>query len=209
LTRLIARLGHAPSLEAIAEEAGSNAAEVGPALERLHEAHALQLHPGSQRPWVVHPFALAPGSCWVATSSKGYWANCLYCALGIAAALRSDAIITTRFGGEADTVIYTVRDGELVDPQGIFHLSTPVTRWWDNVIFACSSFQPFRDEDEIDSWCLRHDLPRGAVMTMPQLWAFAREWYGHYLERPWKKRRPEEAAALFARHGLHGPFWSI
>jgi hypothetical protein len=209
LTRLIAKLGHAPSAEAIAEELGISTAQVGEALERLHAAHALQLHPNSQRPWVVHPFALAPGSCWVATPEKGYWANCLYCGLGIAAALRCDAEITTRFGGEADTVVYQVRGGELVDPQGVFHLSTPVARWWDNVIFACSSFQPFRSEEEIASWCVRHDLPRGAAMSMPQLWSFASEWYGHYLEKPWKKRLKEEAVALFERHGLRGSFWSI
>ena len=209
LTRLIARFGYAPSAEVIAEEIGISAAGVGEALERLHEAHALLLHPNSHRPWVVHPFALAPGSCWVDTPDRGYWANCLYCGLGIAAALRSDANITTRFGGEADTVVYEVRDGELVDPQGLFHLSTPVVHWWNNVIFACSSFQPFRSEEEIGSWCVRHDLPRGATMSMPQLWSFARDWYGHYLEKPWKKRRKEEAAALFERHGLRGSFWSI
>ncbi len=73
---------------------------------------------------------------------KGYWANCLYCGLGIAAALRSDAEITTRYGGEGEAVVYRVRQGELVEPAGVFHLSTPVARWWDNVIFACSSFQP-------------------------------------------------------------------
>jgi Alkylmercury lyase len=209
LTRLIARLGHAPSIELLAQECNRSSIDVGAALERLHEAHALLLHPGSRRPWAVHPFALAPGSCWVETQPHGYWANCLYCALGVAAAVRADAVISTRLGGEAEPVRYRVRGGELVDRDGVFHLSTPVAQWWDDVIFACSSFQPFRAEADVDAWCARHALPRGAVLTLPQLWSFARDWYGSYLDAPWRKRTAAEAAALFARHGLTGAFWAI
>lgn len=209
LTRLIARLGLAPAAVEVAAEAGCAEGEVGPALARLQAAHALLLHPGSTRPWVVHPFALAPAACWVATAERGYWASCLYCALGVAAALGRDATVTTRLGGEAETVAYRVRAGELVDTEGCFHLSTPAARWWDNVIFACASFQPFRREDEVDPWCARHGLPRGAVLSLPALWRFASDWYGSYLARPWRRRSADEAAALFTRHGLVGPFWAL
>lgn len=91
----------------------------------------------------------------------------------------------------------------------VFHLSTPPAHWWDNVIFACSSFQPFRSADDVDRWCRTHDLPRGASMSIPQLWDFASDWYGAYLSRPWHKRTREEVAALFAKHGLTGEFWEI
>ncbi len=209
LTRLIAELGHAPSLSDLARELDGSAAEVEQALARLAQEHALLLHPETNKPWVVHPFALSPGSCWVQTPQMGYWANCLYCACGIAAALKSDAAIHTRYGGEAEPVRFEVRDGALVDTGDVFHLSTPVARWWDNVIFACSSFQPFRNERDVDSWCARHDLPKGAVMSLSRLWRFADDWYGSYLQRPWKKRSPAEARDLFARHGLTGRFWSL
>jgi Alkylmercury lyase len=209
LTRAIARLGHAPSPQELAADCKITIEEVGRSLTRLQEDHALLLHPGTTRPWVVHPFALAPSACWVATALHGYWASCLYCALGIAAALRADVVITTRLGGESEEVRYRVRGGQLLDPQGVFHLSTPVAKWWDNVIFACSSFQPFHHEGEIDAWCARHALPRGAVMTMPALWSFAQDWYGSYLQPPWRKRTAAEARALFARHRLTGAFWKI
>lgn len=236
LTRAIARLGHAPSIEALAAALDRSIDEVGAALDRLHAAHALLLHPGTRRPWVVHPFALAPAACWVERTRprdendaidandaihardaidardarpRGYWASCLYCALGIAAALREDCEIATRLGGEGEATRYRVVAGELLDSDGVFHLSTPVARWWDNVVFACSSFQPFRDEAEVDAWCARHALPRGAVLTLPQLWRFASDWYGAYLQQPWRKRTASEAQALFERHDLRGPFWSV
>lgn len=211
LTRAIAELGHAPSQEALATTVGCNLATLQAHLRRLADAHALLLHPDSTRPWVVHPFALAPGSCWVRTPRRGYWASCLYCAFGIAAALDSDAVIATRYGGEDEPAQYEVQRGIGVSSPGsdVFHLSIPPARWWDNVVFACSSFQPFRSENDVDRWCRDHGFPRGATMSIPQLWGFARDWYGTCLSEPWRKRTKGEVRALFAKHGFTGEFWEI
>lgn len=209
LTRAIAETGSAPSLSELAACANTDLDGVEASLARLHDAHALLLHPHTCEPWVVHPFALAPGSCWVETPSRGYWANCLYCGLGIAASLQCDAIITTRLGGEDTTVRYRVASGRLLDADGVFHLSTPLARWWDNVIYACSSFQPFASEEEIQPWCDRHAMQQGAVMTLEALWSFASDWYGQYLRGPWRKRTPTQVRAMLDAHGLTGPFWAI
>jgi hypothetical protein len=208
LTRAIAGRGFAPSSGELAAELNVAVDAIDASLLRLADAHALLLHPGTTRPWAVHPFALAPGSCWVQCNERGYWANCVYCAFGIAAALNQDASVTTRYGGEAETVRYEVRSNT-VSSEDVFHLSTPVARWWDNVIFACASFQPFRREADAERWCARHGLPKGAVMTIPALWGFARDWYGGYLQSPWRKRSVEATRALFARHGLTGAFWTV
>jgi hypothetical protein len=203
LTRMIAGRGHAPTTDELASRQGWTLAATEAGLQRLHDAHALLLHPASTRPWVVHPFALSPSNCWVATSGLGY------CAFGIAAALGCDATIATRIGGEQETVTYRIRAGAAEETTDVFHLSTPVVSWWDNVIHACASFQPFHDEAGAKVWCARHSLPEGAVLSIPALWAFARDWYGGYLHEPWRKRTAEEAMALFARHGLTTAFWRI
>jgi hypothetical protein len=208
LTRAIADQGFAPSSAQLAAPLGMTVEAVDASLSRLADAHALLLHPGTTRPWVVHPFALAPGSCWVECRDRGYWANCVYCAFGIAAALNRDAVVTTRYGGESEPVRYEVRCNTVMSDD-VFHLSTPVARWWDNVIFACSSFQPFRREADVDAWCARHCLPKGAVMTIPALWRFAGDWYGNYLQTPWRKRTAERTRELFLRHGLTDAFWAI
>jgi hypothetical protein len=209
LTRTIAELGHAPSNQELATELGMTLDDLEASLQRLHNAHALLLHPHTCRPWAVHPFALSAGSCWVETAKRGYWANCLYCGLGMVAALKSDAVITTRLGGEGETVRYTIENGTPHESSDVFHLSTPVAQWWDNVIFACASFQPFRTRADVDSWCARHALPKGAILTMPALWRFASDWYGTYLEPGWRKRTPQEARALFRRHNLTDAFWKV
>jgi hypothetical protein len=209
LTRAIAELGHAPSTTELAARAQLSIEATEAGLQRLHETHSLLLHPNSTQPWVVHPFALSPGSCWVQTPTLGYWANCLYCAFGIAAALRVDATISTRLGGEATPVTYAITNASPPSSSDVFHLSTAAARWWDNVIHACASFQPFTSIDDIDPWCTRHALPRGHVMTLAELWAFASDWYGAYVHARWRKRTVDEVRAVFAKHGLVGDFWAI
>lgn len=209
LTRAIAALGHAPPNVRLAQTLGVPLTEFEEALQRLHHAHALLLHPHSCVPWVVHPFSLSPGSCWVESGAGGWWANCLWCGMGIAAALRRDAAIHTRIAGEREPVVIHIRDGKVQESGLLFHLSTPVRSWWDNVIHACASFQPFRAERDIDDWCERHALQRGAVMGLPVLRDFAEDWYGKYLEEPWRRRTPREVSALFLRHGLTGDFWQV
>lgn len=209
LTHAIAELGYAPDNEQLAQRLFVSVAEVEQSLRRLHDAHALQLHPHRCAPWAVHPFALSPCSCWVQAGARGWWANCLYCGMGIAAALNQDAAIHTRIGAEWEPVVINIRDGKVLETNLLFHLSTPVREWWDNVIHACATFQPFRSRIEIDDWCARHGLPRGAVVPLPKMWEFAIDWYGDYLRRPWTKRTPDEIEALFAKHNFGGEFWRL
>jgi len=46
-------------------------------------------------------------------------------------------------------------------------------------------------------------------MTLDALWRFASDWYGGYLDQPWRKRTPAEVRALLDLHGLTGPFWAL
>ncbi len=209
LTRAIAELGHAPSNQILAERLNESTPVVERILQKLHDAHALQLHPHCCKPWVVHPFALSPGSCWVQSGGRGWWANCLYCGMGIAAALGQDAEIHTRLGGEHEPVTIHITNAQVQEAELLFHLSTPVREWWDNVIHACASFQPFRSEADIEAWCKRHDLPLGAIVPLPKMWSFAAAWYGDYLRKPWRKRSPDEIRDLFSKHDFTGDFWRL
>jgi hypothetical protein len=209
LTRAIAALGYAPSNEHLAERLNASVSRIETSLQDLHNAHALLLHPHRCAPWVVHPFALSPGSCWVQAGNRGWWANCLYCAMGIAAALNEDADIHTRIGGEREPLIVHVRGSEVQETGLLFHLSTPVRHWWDNVIHACATFQPFHSEADVEDWCERHRLPRGAIVPLPVMWRFASDWYGNYLDQPWRKRSLDEAKSLFEKHGFGGEFWRL
>jgi hypothetical protein len=74
---------------------------------------------------------------------------------------------------------------------------------------SLGTVMPGATEDDIDAWCARHAFPRGATLSIPALWAFARDWYGAYLSEPWKKRSTAEVRALFRRHSLTSSFWAV
>jgi hypothetical protein len=201
--------GRAPRIGELAADCGTSADEVRAALHRLHENHALVLHPGSENVWVIHPFALWPTQFWVAAGGRNWWGNCAWCSLGIAALAGEDVTIATTLGGESERITFAVRGGR-VEPDGLLaHFVRPVARAWDNVIYYCGTVLLFRDEAEIDAWSARHGLERGVAVPLAQVWELAKIWYGNHASAAWKKWTPAEAQEIFTRVGLTGDFWAV
>ncbi len=48
---------------------------------------------------------------------------------------------------------------------------------------------------------------RGYVTTSQTMYELSTEWYAGRTDEKWDPLDPEEAEALFARHGLVGEFW--
>lgn len=67
----------------------------------------------------------------------------------------------------------------------------------------------FRSEEHVDRWSEQRGMPRGGLVTLDQIWALARRWYGDVLSPDFRRRTPEEAQAFFESIGLTGPFWQL
>ncbi len=67
----------------------------------------------------------------------------------------------------------------------------------------------FRSETHVERWCETRGMPRGAVFSLEQAWGLADAWYAERLAPTWRRRRAEEAEALFAELGLSGDFWRL
>lgn len=46
-------------------------------------------------------------------------------------------------------------------------------------------------------------------MTAQTVYELGTDWYAKRLEADWKRASAAQAAAIFQRHGLVGPFWSL
>ena len=97
----------------------------------------------------------------------------------------------------------------LLDADFLVHFPVPMTRAWDNVIYTCSVMLLFRTEEEVNHWCATRGVARGDVQPVARIWAFAKDWYGRHLDPEWRKWTVAEATAMFARHRLDGPVWSL
>ena len=75
-------------------------------------------------------------------------------------------------------------------PGLLMHFPYPPARWWDNPYCPCGNILFFSSAEKIDSWCTRHNRPRGAVLTMETGIALAQEWFGDYASPDWRRKTP-------------------
>jgi hypothetical protein len=201
--------GCAPSVQVLAERFGVSREEISRAMRDLADYHGVVLHPNSDEVWVIHPFSTAPTGFVCEAGGKQWWGNCAWCSLGVAKLVCGTCSIRTTLGLTGSQRTIRIENGELLDKNYVVHFPIPMTKAWDNVVYTCSVMLLFESEADVDAWCATHCKPKGDVRPLEQIWRFASEWYGRHLDRDWKKWTAEEAAAIFARHGLTGPIWEI
>ena len=134
--RQAAETTRVPKPDEIASALDRSPPEVEEALRRLAAARLLVLAPGTANVWLAPPFCAVPTDFRVSASGRTYWGICIWDALGIAAALQTDAVITARCGDCGDELVLEVRSEALARGDGIVHFATPALRWWDNIAFA-------------------------------------------------------------------------
>jgi hypothetical protein len=67
----------------------------------------------------------------------------------------------------------------------------------------------FRSEEHVEGWVRAGHGPKGALLTLDQLWGLSSAWYANRMDPDWRRRTPEEAKALFDSLGLTGEFWRL
>ena len=131
-----ARLGKAPLSSGIAAALGRDVADIRASLERLEQARAFALTPGTREVWMAHPFSAVPTPYPVEIDGRTYWANCGWDALSIPLLLGRTGRVRTLCPDCNDRIDMTVT-GEGVEPdEGVAHFVVPPRRFWDNVGFT-------------------------------------------------------------------------
>ena len=206
--------GYAPKRAKICEHFDESIHEVDQAMYELQDQHGVVLHPHEPEVWVIHPFATAPTNFVVSTDFGTWWSPCAWCALGVVA-LAADhqregyAQIRTNIGAEFKEVTIDFEYSMLDPVDLLIHFPIPMKKAWDNVIYTCSNMQIFENEEQIDRWCLQHQIPKGDVQPLKKIWEFAQDWYGNHLDPRWEKWTVEEAKAIIEKHGLTHPIWDL
>jgi len=199
-----------PSNRELAERLAISVEEVEDLLRRLAAIHGVVLHPHVCEPWIVHPFSVTPTLNWVEGPRYGWWAPCIWCALGAAVLVGGAVRIHTRFGAEGEPLVIPVLDGEPAGSTEIWvHFAIRPSRAWDNVHQHCSLVLPFHSPGEIRAWCARHRQPLGEAVPLAQVARLARRWYGSHADPDWHKWSMAEAQAIFREAGLDSDFWSL
>ncbi len=134
--RQAAETARVPRASEIAAALGRPQPEIEESVQRLAAGHALILAPGVVNIWAADPFCAVPSNFRVSALGRTYWGICIWDALGIPAALHSDATVTARCGDCDQEIVLDVRGGALARSEGIVHFGVPAAKWWDNIAFT-------------------------------------------------------------------------
>jgi len=189
--------GYAPRVAELSSDLGVAELDIRNALADLADIHALVLHPVGEHEregevWVAHPFAFFPTNFQVEFGDNGrrVQSPCIWCSLGVAATLHQvhgrDCTIHTCAGGHPDQpVSIHVQGGRVVGDKAAWkaHFLVPAREAWGE--------------------------KKGDVRSLEEAMRMATGWYGHYLEKPWRKLSPTEVRSLFYSTGFNNQFWSL
>ena len=126
--------GRVPARRECARALGRPDAEIAASFARLHEAHQLVLGPGGEI-LMAMPFSSVPTPFVVSSGGFRTFANCGWDALGVAAMLRRDAVVSTSCPDCGDALEIGVA-GARASGDAVLHFALPVRRWWESVVFT-------------------------------------------------------------------------
>jgi len=134
--RQAAHTTRVPQAPEIAKALGREIDEIKAALKQLAANRVLILAPNDGDIWAANPFCAVPSAFRVHAVGKTYWAICIWDALGVAAVLRSDAVIEATCGDCGEAMRMDVENETLRRAEGIVHFAVPACHWWDNIGFT-------------------------------------------------------------------------
>ena len=131
-----ARTARVPQPPQIAAALGRSEPEVHAALQQLAAGRVLILAPNDGNIWAANPFCAVPSAFRVEANRQTYYGICVWDALGIAAALGTDAVIHTVCGDCSEPLRLELTGGKLTRSEGLMHFAVPAHHWWDNIGFT-------------------------------------------------------------------------
>ena len=133
--KLLAEGGFAPDADAISAIFGISPEEALRALQRLHDAHALVLSPGSSDILMANPLSATPTDYRVVVGETVLYANCAWDSLGIPAMLGADALIETRHPLTGLPIEYAVAANQFRGCRDcLVHFAHPFRHWYDDIV---------------------------------------------------------------------------
>ena len=133
----LAGMAQAPSAAEVAQALGIAVEDVEAAFQSLHRKRLLVPEPGDpSRIRMAPPFSGVETSFRVKVRNRTYYANCVWDALGVPAALHSDALVEAADGHNGAPMTLEVRSGKPVPQPCAIHFAVPAAKWWDDIVYT-------------------------------------------------------------------------
>lgn len=134
--RRFAETTRPPTVDEVATRFELSVAEAAALFQELNRCHAFFLEPGTLSIRIANPFSAIPTAFRVHALGRSYFANCAWDALGIPAALQSDALIDAACAATGEPIVLTVAGGQVRPSTPVAHFLVPFQRWYDDMVFT-------------------------------------------------------------------------
>jgi len=135
--QITADTGSVPNASEVARAIESSEQQVVTAFDRLHRKRLMVPEPDDPaRIQMAPPFSGIPTSFPVDARGRRYYANCVWDAYGVAAALHADAVIPATDGFSGEPLTLEVRNNQPVLQSYVAHFAVPAAHWWDDIVFT-------------------------------------------------------------------------
>ena len=132
---IVAKTGRVPAAAQLAAELKQPLDTVVEAFRRLAAKRLLVLEPGAEtKIRMAPPFSGVETTFSVTVGDVRYYANCVWDALGVAAALQSDARIEASDSHTGEPISLEIQDGRPVPEPCVVHFAVPAAQWWQDII---------------------------------------------------------------------------
>lgn len=126
--------GSVPTRIGVMQALGLDYAEVSTSYAALAATHVIVPDPDSGEVWMAMPFSAVPTTFRVVVHGRSVWANCVWDAFGIAAALDADVSFVSPCPVSGVPIAAGVRLGvPFATARAVAHIAVPAPRWWDDI----------------------------------------------------------------------------
>ncbi len=131
----IAQTTRPPTSAEVAKALNASVADVEAAFERLHQKRLVVPEPDDpSRIRMAPPFSGVETPFSVKIRGKLYYANCVWDALGITAALHEDGVIEASDAQTGEPITLAIKDGRPLPEPCAIHFAVPAARWWEDIL---------------------------------------------------------------------------
>lgn len=136
LYRHIAATAAIPTLAEMAQQLGATRNAIRDAYGHLYRSRTLVLEDDGETIRMAPPFSGVPTQHVVLANGREYFANCSWDALGIPAALHTDADVRSRCEQSGEALHLRVRDANVEPAACTIHFAVPAAHWWDDIVYT-------------------------------------------------------------------------
>lgn len=134
---MIAQKASIPDPASIAQKLNVDEIKIRDVFNALATKRLLVLEPGDpSKIRMAPPFSGIETPFRVEIGGKSYFANCVWDAFGIAAALKQDGTIFSSDGHTQEPLILEIRDNQPTKSNYLAHFVVPAAKWWHKIIYT-------------------------------------------------------------------------